>query len=100
MLLAWARRALYRRKRAPSCGAKVDWDYGEQDDPCGLLFHLGHDWQDESYMLSNDYLIRLARWYINQGGTAATRKAEDVILTPLPLFCMNALSDYRLVSRA
>jgi len=51
-------------------------------------------------VLSNDYFIRLARWYINQGGTAAMREAEEVILAPLPLFHMNALSDYRLVSSA
>ena len=43
-------------------------------------------------VLSNDYFIRLARWYINQGGAAAMRESAEIILTPLPLFHMNALA--------
>jgi acyl-CoA synthetase (AMP-forming)/AMP-acid ligase II len=74
------------------CRTKVDRDYGEQEDPCALLFTSGTTGKPKCCVLSNDYFIRLARWYINQGGAAVMREAEEVILTPLPLFHMNALA--------
>jgi acyl-CoA synthetase (AMP-forming)/AMP-acid ligase II len=76
----------------PPCLATVDRDYGEPDDPCALLFTSGTTGKPKCCVLSNDYFIRLARWYISQGGAAAMREAEEVILTPLPLFHMNALA--------
>ena len=41
-------------------------------------------------MLSNDYFLRIAQWYVTQGGEAAMGENETV-LTPLPMFHMNAL---------
>ena len=41
-------------------------------------------------MLSNAYFMRVVQWYVSQGGEATMREG-DVILTPLPLFHMNAL---------
>ena len=41
-------------------------------------------------MLSNDYFLRIAQWYVAQGGEAAMGENETV-LTPLPMFHMNAL---------
>ena len=76
----------------PPCGGKVDRDYGEGDDPCALLFTSGTTGKPKCCVLSNDYFIRLARWYINQGGAAAMRESAEIILTPLPLFHMNALA--------
>jgi hypothetical protein len=41
-------------------------------------------------VLSNDYFLAIAGWYVAQGGEAAMGDAETV-LTPLPMFHMNAL---------
>ena len=39
----------------------------------------------------NDYFLRIADWYVSQGGEAAMRDGAEVVLTPLPMFHMNAL---------
>ena len=79
--------------RSPTLRSEgVDREYGERDDPCALLFTSGTTGKPKCCVLSNDYFIRLARWYINQGGAAAMREAQEIILTPLPLFHMNALA--------
>ncbi|MDF2808980.1 MAG: hypothetical protein K0S56_11 [Microvirga sp.] len=75
----------------PACRATIDRSSGEADDPCALLFTSGTTGKPKCCVLSNDYFIRLARWYITQGGTAEMRDGEEVILTPLPMFHMNAL---------
>jgi acyl-CoA synthetase (AMP-forming)/AMP-acid ligase II len=75
----------------PTCLAAVDRDHGEPSDPCALLFTSGTTGKPKCCVLSNDYFIQLARWYITQGGVAHIRDGEDVILTPLPMFHMNAL---------
>ncbi|MET0531707.1 MAG: AMP-binding protein [Microvirga sp.] len=76
----------------PPCSVGVDRKHGEQHDPCALLFTSGTTGKPKCCVLSNSYFIELARWYINQGGAAVMREAQEVILTPLPLFHMNALA--------
>src|SRR5690606_38398971 len=39
----------------------------------------------------NDYFVRLAQWYVGAGNGGKLRTGEEVILTPLPMFHMNAL---------
>ena len=60
------------------------------DDPCALLFTSGTTAKPKCCVLSNDYFLRLANWYVNQGGEAAMGENE-IVLTPLPLFHNNAL---------
>ena len=62
----------------------------ERGDPCALLFTSGTTAKPKCCVLSNDYFLRLAAWYVGQGGEAAMGENE-IVLTPLPLFHMNAL---------
>ncbi|WP_435170695.1 AMP-binding protein [Falsirhodobacter sp. 1013] len=59
-------------------------------DACALLFTSGSTGKPKCCVLSNEYFVRLAEWYVDQGKGAAMSRGE-VILTPLPLFHMNAL---------
>ena len=74
----------------PRCRAKVTRQIAERHDPCALLFTSGTTAKPKCCVLSNDYFLRIAHWYVTQGGAAAMGENETV-LTPLPMFHMNAL---------
>jgi acyl-CoA synthetase (AMP-forming)/AMP-acid ligase II len=74
----------------PPCRTNVIRQTAERGDPCALLFTSGTTAKPKCCVLSNDYFLRLANWYVNQGGEAAMSENE-VVLTPLPLFHNNAL---------
>jgi acyl-CoA synthetase (AMP-forming)/AMP-acid ligase II len=73
-----------------ACPAAVTRQTGSPDDPCALLFTSGTTAKPKCCVLSNDYFLRLAAWYVSQGGEAAMGENE-IVLTPLPLFHNNAL---------
>ena len=64
---------------------------GTLDDLCALLFTSGTTAKPKCCVLSNDYFLRIAQWYVAQGGEAAMRAGAETVLTPLPMFHMNAL---------
>jgi acyl-coenzyme A synthetase/AMP-(fatty) acid ligase len=74
----------------PACRAEVTRQVAERDDPCALLFTSGTTAKPKCCVLSNDYFLRIAGWYVSQPGEAAMGEHETV-LTPLPMFHMNAL---------
>ncbi len=74
----------------PACRTTVTRQAAERDDPCALLFTSGTTAKPKCCVLSNDYFLRIADWYVSQGGEAAMHDTETV-LTPLPMFHMNAL---------
>ena len=74
----------------PACRAPVTRQAAERDDPCALLFTSGTTAKPKCCVLSNDYFLRVAGWYVSQPGEAAMGDGETV-LTPLPMFHMNAL---------
>jgi len=74
----------------PACRARVTRQTGTLNDPCALLFTSGTTAKPKCCVLSNDYFLRLANWYVNQSGEAAMGENE-IVLTPLPLFHNNAL---------
>jgi acyl-CoA synthetase (AMP-forming)/AMP-acid ligase II len=74
----------------PACHTTVTRQSAEPGDPCALLFTSGTTAKPKCCVLSNDYVLRLAAWYVSQGGEAAMG-ANEIVLTPLPLFHNNAL---------
>jgi acyl-CoA synthetase (AMP-forming)/AMP-acid ligase II len=76
----------------PPCRDPVERQSGEPDDSCALLFTSGTTGKPKCCVLSNDYFVGLAKWYTHQGGVADMRDGAEVILTPLPMFHMNALA--------
>ena len=57
----------------------------------GLLYTSGTTGRPKGCILSNDYFLLLADWYMNEGGYIRFEPGRTRILTPLPMFHMNAL---------
>ncbi len=89
---AGARRVIAPSEAPPMMRDGAGRFHGLPDDECALLFTSGTSGRPKGCVLSNDYFLRLARWYVSQGGIAAMREGEEVVLTPLPMFHMNALA--------
>ncbi|MDH7797585.1 MULTISPECIES: AMP-binding protein [unclassified Beijerinckia] len=96
--MAMARQADLGRARLIGPGAAIPASQstvtGQNDasgNECALLFTSGSTAQPKGCVLSNRYFLGVADWYVNQGGTAAVKSEDEINLTPLPMFHMNAL---------
>lgn len=59
---------------------------------CALMYTSGTTGRPKGCILSNDYFLLSGDWYANIGGLASLEKGSERMLTPLPLFHMNALA--------
>ena len=59
---------------------------------CALLYTSGTTGKPKGCLLSNDYFLHVGRRYLDEGGLCALRQGEERLITPLPLFHMNALA--------
>jgi acyl-CoA synthetase (AMP-forming)/AMP-acid ligase II len=57
-----------------------------------LLYTSGTTGKPKGCLLSNFYFLNVAQRYIREGGLCALRHGEERLITPLPLFHMNALA--------
>jgi acyl-CoA synthetase (AMP-forming)/AMP-acid ligase II len=62
------------------------------DDACAFLFTSGTTGRPKCCVLSNAYFLGVGRWYVSQGGMATLQNGAEILLTPLPMFHMNALA--------
>ena len=62
------------------------------DTECALMYTSGTTGRPKGCMLSNAYYAGTGRWYVDQGGLAAVEHGRERLLTPLPLFHMNAMA--------
>jgi acyl-CoA synthetase (AMP-forming)/AMP-acid ligase II len=58
---------------------------------CGLLYTSGTTGKPKGCVLSNDYYLRAGARYANRGGYVRVEPGKSRVLTPLPLFHMNAM---------
>jgi acyl-CoA synthetase (AMP-forming)/AMP-acid ligase II len=59
---------------------------------CALLYTSGTTGRPKGCLLSNFYFLNVARRYLSEGGLCEVREGEERLITPLPLFHMNALA--------
>ena len=59
---------------------------------CALLYTSGTTGKPKGCLLSNEYFLALGQRYLEEGGLCAVRDGEERLITPLPLFHMNALA--------
>src|SRR5262245_19743261 len=59
---------------------------------CALLYTSGTTGKPKGCLLSDFYFLNVARRYVDEGGLCALREGEERLITPLPLFHMNALA--------
>jgi len=59
---------------------------------CALLYTSGTTGKPKGCLLSDFYFLNVGKRYLDEGGLCAVRPGEDRLITPLPLFHMNALA--------
>jgi len=59
---------------------------------CALLYTSGTTGKPKGCLLGNFYFLDAGRRYLEEGGLCALREGEERLITPLPLFHMNALA--------
>jgi acyl-CoA synthetase (AMP-forming)/AMP-acid ligase II len=59
---------------------------------CALLYTSGTTGQPKGCLLSNFYFLNVGQRYLDEGGLCSVRFGEERLITPLPLFHMNALA--------
>lgn len=58
----------------------------------GLLYTSGTTGNPKGCVLTNEYFLHSGDWYRDVGGLLSMREGEERMLTPLPLFHMNAMA--------
>jgi len=59
---------------------------------CALLYTSGTTGTPKGCILSNEYFRMMGAWYVDQGGLCPVEPDVERMLTPLPLFHMNAMA--------
>ena len=59
---------------------------------CALLYTSGTTGQPKGCILSNEYFLHCGDWYTQAGGLISLHTDAERMLTPLPLFHMNAMA--------
>jgi len=64
----------------------------DRNSECALLYTSGTTGQPKGCVLTNAYFLYAGHWYANAGGLIAMRQGAERMLTPLPMFHMNAMA--------
>jgi acyl-CoA synthetase (AMP-forming)/AMP-acid ligase II len=67
-------------------------DAADLNAECALLYTSGTTGRPKGCVLPNEYFIHAGHWYCNAGGLMTVREERERMLTPLPLFHMNAMA--------
>ena len=62
------------------------------DDECAILYTSGTTGKPKGCILDNRYFLSIGEIYITEGGLCEVRPDVERLITPLPLFHMNALA--------
>ncbi len=64
----------------------------EEWDEAALLYTSGTTGRPKACVLNNSYFLAAGRWYAEAGGLIELQRGVERMLTPLPLFHMNAMA--------
>lgn len=64
----------------------------DRDSECALLYTSGTTGRPKGCVLPNEYFLYAGHWYANAGGLIALNEGAERMLTPLPVFHMNAMA--------
>jgi acyl-CoA synthetase (AMP-forming)/AMP-acid ligase II len=64
----------------------------DRNSECALLYTSGTTGQPKGCVLQNEYFLYAGHWYATVGGLITIRDGEERMLTPLPVFHMNAMA--------
>ena len=78
--------------REPASILPRAFDAAARDSECALLYTSGTTGTPKGCLLSNDYVLAMGQRYLDEGGLCTLRGGTERLLTPLPLFHMNALA--------
>lgn len=67
-------------------------DIPDENSECALLYTSGTTGRPKGCMLANQYFHYAGEWYRDIGGLVSLEHGKERMLTPLPLFHMNAMA--------
>lgn len=73
-------------------GAPIARTPASREAECGLLYTSGTTSRPKGCVLTNSYYLNSGAWYLSAGGLMSVREGQERMLTPLPLFHMNAMA--------
>lgn len=77
---------------APPAGASPEPFAPSPDAPAAMLYTSGTTGRPKGCVLSNLYFLEAGRWYAETGGLCALSEDGERMITPLPIFHMNAMA--------
>ena len=66
--------------------------HANSETECALLYTSGTTGRPKGCVLTNTYFLNSGSWYLRVGGLIQLTPGAEVMLTPLPLFHMNAMA--------
>lgn len=72
--------------------ARTDTPKLDRDTECALLYTSGTTGRPKGCVLTNTYFLNSGTWYLTVGGLIQLGFGQERMLTPLPLFHMNAMA--------
>ena len=64
----------------------------DRNSECALLYTSGTTGRPKGCVLTNEYFLYAGHWYAHVGGLIAMQQGAERMLTPLPMFHMNAMA--------
>lgn len=76
----------------PPFGGALTATAGDGATECALLYTSGTTGQPKGCVLTNTYFLHSGNWYRDVGGLCGLKAEGERMITPLPLFHMNAMA--------